>query len=593
MAEPQISRDRQLIGRLMAGVRPHGRMVGLGVLGMVLTAATEPLLPAIFKVLLDDGFGRQGHDWMLWAMPLAVVVLFVARGMATFLMTYAMAWVSQRLLADLRRDMFARLTALPFDFFAREPAGQIISRIVADVGHVTATLTQVATTLIRDSVVILGLLGWLLWLNWKLTMIVAVLIPVVALMVRSYSRRMRRLSNEQMRFTGQLTSVIEEAIRCNPVVKVFGGQAWEQSRFAAASEGLRRFAMRMTVAGATIVPVTQIAASISVAIVIAIALVQSRADETTVGGFVSFVTAMLMLLAPLKRLANINTDLQRALAAADVVYQFIDEPRESDTGHQTLEHAKGELRFEQVGFRYPNASTQALSDINLDIRAGQTIALVGPSGGGKTTLANLIPRFQSPTSGRILLDGVPIESLTLESLRRQVAWVSQHVMLFNDTLAANVAYGDRNGASRERIEAALEAAHLSDFVKGLPQGLDTLIGDNGIRLSGGQRQRLSIARAILKDAPIIIFDEATSALDNASERAVQAAIEGLMTHRTTLVIAHRLSTVVRADRILVLSEGRVIESGRHDELLSQGGAYAHLYRMGQTGDSIPDAAPEV
>lgn len=570
---------------MVAGVRPYRRMVILGVLGMILTAATEPLLPAIFKILLDDGFGRQGQNWMLWVMPLAVVALFVARGMATFLMTYAMAWVSQRLLADLRRDMFARLTALPFDFFAREPAGQLISRIVADVGNVTGTLTQVATTLVRDSVVILGLLGWLVWLNWKLTLIVAVLIPVVALMVRAYSRRMRRLSNEQMRYTGELTSVIEEAIRCNPVVKVYGGQGWEQSRFAAASEGLRRFAMRMTVAGATIVPVTQIAASVSVAIVIAIALVQSRADETTVGGFVSFVTAMLMLLAPLKRLANINTDLQRALAAADVVYQFIDEPCEPDAGQQTLERAKGDLRFESVGFRYPGAGADALSAIDLDVRAGQTIALVGPSGGGKSTLAHLIPRFQSPSSGRILLDGIPIESLTLASLRRQVAWVSQHVMLFNDTLAANVAYGDERGASRERIEAAIRAAYLEDFVQQLPQGLDTVIGDNGIRLSGGQRQRLSIARAILKDAPVIIFDEATSALDNASERAVQAAIEALMAHRTTLVIAHRLSTVVNADRILVLSAGTIVESGRHDELLGAGGLYAQLYRMGLAGDS--------
>jgi subfamily B ATP-binding cassette protein MsbA len=434
-------------------------------------------------------------------------------------------------------------------------------------------------------VVIVGLLGWLLWLNWKLTLIVAALIPVVALMVRAYSKRMRRLSNEQMRYTGELTSVIEEAIRCSPVVKVYGGQAWEHSRFSAASEGLRRFAMRMTVAGATIVPVTQIAASISVAIVIAIALVQSRADETTVGGFVSFVTAMLMLLAPLKRLANINTDLQRAMAAADVVYQFIDEPCEPDTGQQVLDRARGDLRFESVGFRYPGATSQALSGIDLDIRAGQTIALVGPSGGGKSTLAHLIPRFQSPTYGRILIDGIPIESLTLASLRRQVAWVSQHVMLFNDTLAANVAYGDERGASRERIEAAVRAAYLEDFVRGLPEGLDTVIGDNGIRLSGGQRQRLSIARAILKDAPIIIFDEATSALDNASERAVQSAIESLMAHRTTLVIAHRLSTVVHADRILVLSAGQIIESGPHEALLAQGGLYAQLYRMGLSGDA--------
>jgi subfamily B ATP-binding cassette protein MsbA len=393
---------------------------------------------------------------------------------------------------------------------------------------------------------------------------------------------MRRLSVEQMRYTGEMTGVIEEAIRCNPVIKVYGGQTYEQSRFAASNEKLRNFARRMTVASATIVPMTQLVASLAVAVVVAIALVQSRADQTTVGGFVSFLTAMLMLLAPLKHLANVNGDLQRALAAAEVVFAFIDAPLEPDNGRRTIERARGELVFEGVGFRYAGSERAALRGIDLSVSPGETVALVGPSGGGKTSLANLIPRFHSVGEGRILLDGIPIEELTLASLRGQIAWVSQQVMLFNDTIAANVAYGAHRDASPDRIAAALRAAYLHDFVASLPDGMQTIIGDNGIRLSGGQRQRLSIARAVLKDAPVLILDEATSALDNESERWVQAALEQLMKHRTTLVIAHRLSTVIGADRILVMSDGRIVESGRHDALMASGGLYARLYSAGET-----------
>jgi len=573
--------DRRLASRVLAYVRPHRRVLAVGLLGMVLTAATEPALPALFKVLLDDGFGKQGANWLLWALPLAVILLFLLRGIFTFTTSYAMSWVSQRVLTDLRRQMFSQLTALPADVFARESSGQLISRMVADVNNVTATLSSVMVVLVRDSVVILGLLGWLLYLNWRLTLIAAVLIPIVALMVRAFSRRMRGLSVEQMHHTGEMTGVIEEAIRCNPVIKVYGGQRYEQSRFEAVNEKLRHFARRLTVAGATIVPMTQLAAALAVAIVIAIALVQSRADQTSVGGFVSFLTAMLMLLAPLKHLAGVNADLQRALAAADVVFRFIDEPTEPDPGTQTIERARGELVFDNVSFRYADAERDALTDIRLTVEPGRTLALVGPSGGGKTSLANLIPRFQSPNQGRILLDGVPIESLTLASLRAQIAWVSQNVMLFNDTIAANVAYGAQRGASPQRIEAAVRAAYLHDFVATLPQGLQTQIGDNGIRLSGGQRQRLSIARAILKDAPVLILDEATSALDNESERWVQAALESLMRDRTTLVIAHRLSTVIRADQIVVMQAGRIVESGRHEHLLAKDGVYAKLYGAGE------------
>jgi subfamily B ATP-binding cassette protein MsbA len=577
----ESARDRALVRRLYGYVRPHATVFALGVAGMVLTAATEPALPALFKVLLDDGFGKDGAPWLLWALPLAMIALFVARGAFTFVMNFAMSWVGQRVLADLRRDMFARLVELPAGFFARESSGQVISRLVADVQNVTSTLAGIVIVLVRDSVVILGLLGWLLYLNWRLTLIAAVLIPVVGGLVAVFSKRMRRLSGEQMRYTGELTGVVEEAIRCNPVIKVYGGREQERSRFHEASERLRNFARRMTVASATIVPLTQLAAAFAVAVVVAIALMQSRADQTTVGGFVSFLTAMLMLLAPLKHLAGVNADLQRALAAAEVVFRFIDEPIEPDPGTRRIERARGELRFEAVRFRYEGAERDALAGIDLAIAAGETVALVGPSGGGKTSLANLIPRFHSANAGRVLLDAVPVEDLALDSLRAQVAWVSQQVMLFNDSIAANVAYGARRGASRESVEAALRAAHLHEFVASLPEGLDTPIGDNGIRLSGGQRQRLSIARAILKDAPVLILDEATSALDNESERAVQAALETLMRGRTTLVIAHRLSTIVSADRIVVLADGRIVESGPHEALLARGGLYARLYTAGE------------
>ncbi|MDO4905598.1 MAG: lipid A export permease/ATP-binding protein MsbA [Lautropia sp.] len=572
--------DRALMLRLFHYVRPHWRAFGVGVVGMVLTALTEPALPAIMRILLDDGFGGKGDANLMWMAPLMIIGLFMARGVFTFTMNYAMSEVSNRVLYDLRQQMFDRLVQMPVRFFSLNAAGTVIARLVSDVQNVTQSLSSVLVILVRDSVVIIGLLGWLLYLNWQLTMIALVLIPLVALAVGSFSRRMRRLSGEQIRYTGELTGVVGEAIHGNPVIKVYEGQAHERGRFAAASGQLRSFARRMTVASSLIVPITQIMAAVAVALVIAIALYQSQQDRTTVGGFVSFLTAMLMILAPLKHLADVNGQLQRALAAADAVFRFIDEPIEDDHGTATLERARGALRFEDVSFGYEGSTTLALKHIDLDIKPGETVALVGGSGGGKTTLANLLPRFYSVTEGRILLDGVPIESLTLESLRRQIAWVSQHVMLFNDTIANNVAYGCRRGATEAEVRAALDAAYLTEFVVSLPDGIHTIIGDNGIRLSGGQRQRLSIARALLKNAPILVLDEATSALDNESERYVQAALDRLMHAQTTLVIAHRLSTIEKADRILVLDAGRIVESGTHAELLELGGVYARLHAGG-------------
>ena len=572
--------ERVLLARLFRYVRPHWRVFALGVVAMMLTGSTETALPAIMQHLLDDGFGGKGNPQLMWTAPLMIIGLFVGRGMFTFTMNYAMNEVSNSVLYDLRKQMFDRLVQMPVSYFSTHSAGTIIARLVNDVQNVTQSLASVLVIMVRDTCVILGLLGWLLYLNWQLTMIAFALIPMVALAVGAFSRRMRRLSGEQLRYTGELTSVVGEAIHGNPVIKVYAGQEYERSRFAAASRQLQGFARRMTVASSLLVPITQVMAAVAVSLVIALALYQSQQDRTTVGGFVSFLTAMLMILNPLKHLADVNGQLQRAFAAADAVFHFIDEPIENDHGTQEIERAKGALRFEDVRFGYEGSTSLALKGIDLEIKPGETVALVGGSGGGKTTLANLIPRFYSVTDGRILLDDIPIESLKLESLRRQIAWVSQQVMLFNDTIANNVAYGSRRGASEADVRAALEAAYLTEFVASLPDGINTMIGDNGIRLSGGQRQRLSIARALLKNAPILVLDEATSALDNESERFVQAALDKLMHGQTTLIIAHRLSTIEKADRILVLDDGRIVESGTHAELIELGGLYARLHAGG-------------
>lgn len=576
----QPSSERVLLARLFRYVRPHWRVFALGVVAMMLTGSTETALPAIMQHLLDDGFGGKGNPQLMWTAPLMIIGLFVGRGMFTFTMNYAMNEVSNSVLYDLRKQMFDRLVQMPVSYFSTHSAGTIIARLVNDVQNVTQSLASVLVIMVRDTCVILGLLGWLLYLNWQLTMIAFVLIPMVALAVGAFSRRMRRLSGEQLRYTGELTSVVGEAIHGNPVIKVYAGQEHERSRFAAASRQLQGFARRMTVASSLLVPITQVMAAVAVSLVIALALYQSQQDRTTVGGFVSFLTAMLMILNPLKHLADVNGQLQRAFAAADAVFHFIDEPIENDHGTQEIERANGALRFEGVRFGYEGSTSLALKGIDLEIKAGETVALVGGSGGGKTTLANLIPRFYSVTDGRILLDDIPIESLKLESLRRQIAWVSQQVMLFNDTIANNVAYGSRRGASEADVRAALDAAYLTEFVASLPDGINTMIGDNGIRLSGGQRQRLSIARALLKNAPILVLDEATSALDNESERFVQAALDKLMHGQTTLIIAHRLSTIEKADRILVLDDGRIVESGTHAELIELGGLYARLHAGG-------------
>ena len=579
----------QLYLRLLGCVKPYWRMFALSILGMVIYAATEVALPAAAKPFLDGTFVDRDPTLMRW-VPFVIVVVFVARGLGSFLGSYASAWVGQRVVMDLRSRMFGRLLQLPQRYYGDHLSGNLISKFTFDVTQVAVAVTQVVTTLVRDSIAVTGLLGYLLWLDWKLTLITFATIPPIALTVRAFNRRLRILTRRTQRSVGEITQVLQESIEGQKVVKIFGGQAYEKGRFAEAVNRVRQLLMKEQAASALNMPITQLFAAIAVGVVIYQVTLDVQADRTTVGGFVSFIAAMLLILGPLKRLTGVTEHIQRGLSAAESVFGLIDETPEDDRGTVELGRARGELRFDAVTFRYPETERPALSNISLHIQPGETVALVGQSGSGKTTFANLIPRFYHPTAGRLLVDGRDIETITLASLRLNVGMVSQDVTLFNDSVAANIAYGGKTGASDAEIMAAAKAAHAWEFIQTLPDGMDTLVGEHGVKLSGGQRQRLAIARTLLKNAPILILDEATSALDSESERHVQAGLDALMQGRTTIVIAHRLSTIERADRIIVLDKGEVAEIGTHRELLARGGIYMRLYRLQfATGDALQEA----
>jgi subfamily B ATP-binding cassette protein MsbA len=565
----------QRFARLLPYIRNSRAGLMAALTGSAVTALTEPMIPALMNRLLDQGFTHGRLP--LWMVPTAIIGLFALRSISGFIAQYGLAWTANRAVLVLRERMFKSLLESAPTLFSQQTASGMTNTLVYEAQGGVATLVNALQTLVRDTLVLVALLAYLLYLNWQLTLFVGFLFPAVGLVMRTIGRRLHRLTVEGQRATDELAYVVEENMLAWRIVRLHGAEAAQSRRFMGRADLVRRLMLKAVVAGASMTPVTQMLASVALSAMIMLALWQSNSGGATVGGFVAFVMAMLQLIAPVKHLSDVMAPLTRGLASVERGVDLIENSPVESSGVHEAPRARGDIEFDDVSLHYREDGLPAVDHLSLQVRAGETVALVGPSGAGKSTLVNLLPRFIEPGSGRISLDGVPLPDWDVQALRRQFALVSQDVVLFNDTLAANVSLGSE--LSRDQVRDALRAAHLLDFAESLPQGLDTLIGHNGNQLSGGQRQRLAIARAIAKDAAVLILDEATSALDSESERAVQDALDHLMKGRTTLVIAHRLSTIEHADRVLAMDSGRLVEQGTHDELLAAGGLYARLHAM--------------
>lgn len=523
-----------------------------------------------------DSLEQQDSKAINW-IPFATVGIVLFRGIGSFLGNYFLAKVSNSVVHTLRCQIFDRYTILPNTFFDNNNSGHLISRVTYNVNQITSAATDAIKVVIREGLTVIGLLAFLMFMNWKLSLLFLAITPMIGLVVRYATKRFRKISKKIQGSMGNITHVSSEMINGYRVVRSFGGEEYEKQRFKDASYYNFRSSMKMVKTAAIHTPVLQLIVASALAVLIYLAL--KMMESGTTGEFIAYITAATLVPKPVRQLSEVNATIQKGIAAAESIFEILDEPGEQDTGAYAVERAKGKLEFKHLDFSYANTDKQILSDVTLVVEPGQTIALVGHSGGGKTTLVSLIPRFYDYTSGQILLDDRSIQEYSLKNLRQQIALVTQHVTLFNDTIERNIAYGALTDSTREEVIKAAIAANAFEFIDKLPDGFDTLVGENGVKLSGGQRQRLAIARAILKDAPVLILDEATSALDTKSERIIQDALERVMEGRTTLVIAHRLSTIEKADKILVIEKGSVIEQGSHSELLKKGGVYADLYSL--------------
>ena len=564
----------------------------LAFLATLVAAATEPLIPALFQPLLDDGFAEKKLP--LWSVPAAIIGIFLVRGMAFFVSQYALARIANDGMQALREALFKRLTQAEMSIFSQQSASALSNTLVYEVQTGATQLISALLGLSRDGFTLLALVAYLMLLNWKLTMLVFIVVPGTAWIMKKLSKRLYKLTKDSQKATDDLAYVVEENVLAHRVVRLHDAQDNQISRFQALSRRLRGLALKSTIASAAMSPLTQLMAAIALSTVLVVALIQSRTgmQGATVGGFVAFIAAMLMLVSPIKRLADIATPITRGLAALERGLRLLEEVQIETEGSSTRQHGEKTdghhkssvghtIEFENIDVRYASNASPALKNLNLNIQAGETVAFVGTSGSGKTTLVNLLPRFVQASAGQVRLHGIPVQDWPLGELRKQFAMVSQDVIMLNDTVAANVALGQT--IDRAKVSDCLLAANLSEHVAKLPLGIDTVLGHNASELSGGQRQRLAIARALYKNAPILILDEATSALDNESERCVQEALQNLMKGRTTLIIAHRLSTIEHADRVIVMSQGEIVEQGRHEELLKAGGTYSRLHAKGQTG----------
>ncbi|KKA45684.1 lipid ABC transporter permease/ATP-binding protein [Salinivibrio kushneri] len=560
--------------------------VGLivAIIALVINAASDTLMLSMLKPLLDQGFTYDDvkGDFLKW-MPVYLVALMVIRGLSSFVSAYCLSWVSGHVVMTMRRRMFNHFMKMPVSFFDQESSGALLSRITYDSEQVASATSSALVSLVREGASIIGLMALMFWSSWQLSAILLVIAPVVAISIRIVSKRFRRISSNMQDAMGSVTSSAEQMLKGHKVVLSYGGQDVEKTRFEKVSNRMRQQTMKLVSAQAIANPVIQLIASMALVVVLILANTEAIRSELTAGTFAVVFGAMFGLMRPLKSLTNVTSQFQRGMAACHSLFNLMELETEKDTGTHAVEQVSGDIKVEDVVFTYPTRDAPALNHVSFELPAGQTLALVGRSGSGKSTIANLLTRFYELDSGVITLDGVPIEDYTLGNLRQHVAVVSQNVHLFNDTVANNIAYAAEDKYSREQVEHAAKLAYADDFIRGLDHGYDTMIGENGVSLSGGQRQRLAIARALLRNAPVLILDEATSALDTESERAIQAALDELQKNRTVLVIAHRLSTIEDADQILVVDEGEIVERGSHQALLEREGAYAQLHRI-QFGD---------